>query len=241
MKALLKAIRGHGHAVFLDLEATQREADMIELGALLSDLDENGIPRSFKQGLRLYVKPSHRVGEVVKRLTGIDDSLVCSKGVPFAEAIETLKSYVGRRAPDCVFVAYGGGDMHILEQSYSFHEDADVHFIRLIKKNYLDFSAFLSRYVKDENGNCLSLKKALDLFGIAFPGRAHDGLDDARGLALLYEAFSKNPPVLFSEYQKSLAHSHKLPEPIRRTFDKLLREGSVDVDDYLLAIKESLS
>ncbi len=240
MRALVKATRGFRHAVFIDLEATQREADIIQIGAIKADLDKQGLISSIKEGFEINIRPSHKVGGYVRNLTGITDEMLAKCGVPFAEALEKLKSYIGGDAGKSVFIAFGNNDARILDQSLTFHPDADAHYVHLMKKNYLDFSAFLGRYIHDERGNPYSLSNALKIFNVPFPGNAHDGLNDAKALVALYDAFSKNPPVLLTEYRKSISKSHHLPEAIRRLLSKLEENGSVDLDDYIEALKESL-
>ncbi len=240
MKVLRKALRGFRYALFIDLEATQREAELIELGAVLAKLDDEGRIAHVYEGLRTYVKASHAVGPIVRRLTGISDFDLAKKGIPFEEAIEELKHYLGKKASECIYISYGSNDIRILEQSYSFHQEADIHFIRLIKKNYLDFLTFLGRFLHDEHGNPYSLSNALKVFGLDFNGQKHDALYDAKALLELYDAFAHNPPILLEEYRKNIARGTKLPEPIRRLLDRLMKEGHVDLTDFDETVKEAL-
>ena len=73
-------------------------------------------------------------------------------------------------------------------------------FFSQIQKNYLDFSYFISEFVRDKNGNPLSLVNYCKLFNVPEVGNAHDPEVDALNLAHLYEAFNENKQLVLDEY-----------------------------------------
>ena len=129
--------------------------------------------------------------------------------------------------------------MVIFQRSLEENEDASEVIVKYINKNNIDFSAFLSPYVQDLNGNPLSLANYLKVFGVQFEGRAHDALADAYNLMDLYKAVLEKPNVLIEEYAKTLTHYHHAPLPVAKIIKKLTEGESVTPEDWDIAIAET--
>ena len=134
---------------------------------------------------------------------------------------------------------FGNHDMVIFHRSLEENEDASEVIVKYINKNNIDFSAFLSPYVQDLNGNPLSLANYLKVFGVQFEGRAHDALADAYNLMDLYKAVLEKPNVLIEEYAKTLTHYHHAPLPVAKIIKKLTEGESVTPEDWDIAIAET--
>jgi DNA polymerase III epsilon subunit-like protein len=121
----------------------------------------------------------------------------------------------------------------MLNQSVYYSGDASKDFVREMQKNYLDFSAFLSTYVKDEHGNPYSLSNYLKIFNVDFDGKPHDALADALNLMDLYKAMLANPDIMKEEYKKVLARMRHLPTPIAQVVSELNDGKTVGRQGYL--------
>lgn len=240
MKALEKAIRGKRNLVFFDLEGTGTAHEIIEIGAFNVSLHEDFSVKGISKGFTTYVKAHSPIGPVVTRLTGIDEETLKRKGVLFPAAWKAFEKFVGKNKGKCTYVAFGNQDLKIIENSIYFNGDYGVDFAREIHKNFLDFSAFVSIYVKDPNNNPLSLTNYLKLFGVPFEGQAHDAMSDAYNLVSLYNAFLSKHEIVESEYQKVLSRLSHLPSPIQKVLRKLNNGESVTPADYEKAIEEAL-
>ncbi|MDY0345428.1 MAG: 3'-5' exonuclease [Bacilli bacterium] len=241
MNELKKAIRGRRHLVFLDLEGTQFSHEMIAIGAVHVVLSKEGTIRKTYPGFKRLVLAKNNVGKVVVQLTGITNEMMKKEGVSYRKAMDDFKKYVGRSYSKSLFITFGNHDLRIISQTVSHNLDANKTDAKFIKENYLDLAAFISRYIKDEKGNSLSLDNSLKIFSIEFDGIKHDPLDDARNLALLYDAMHKNPDLLAQEYKKVLAKNRSLPSPLPKLINKLTKGEPVTPEDYEEMIREYVS
>ena len=232
MKKLLKAFKGYRNILFLDFEGTQFSHEMIAYGAILVTIDKNGFVKKKKEPIKKYVKSKNQVGKFVENLTGISDFDLRRYGVSFAQALKDLKKYCGLNFRKTIFVTFGSHDMRILNQSLSYNLDADKEILNIIKKNYVDFQAFISEFVKDDNNNPLSLSHYLNVFGVEFDGKVHDPKYDAVNLERLYEQFMQNKEVVMVEYNKVLAKKNNLPEPISKAVKKLANGEGVTAEEF---------
>jgi inhibitor of KinA sporulation pathway (predicted exonuclease) len=240
MKALEKALRGKRILVFLDLEGTQFTHEMIEIGAYLAVLRDDLSVKRILPGYKTYVKAKHPIGSVVRELTGITEEKLRKDGIPFNDAMSGLHKYAGKYAGKCVYVTFGSHDLKIIQESVANNEGEQKEFYREIAKEYLDFSAFVSTYVKDDKGNPLSLVNYLKTFKVPFQGKAHDALADAYNLIDLYKAVLEKKDILKTEYMLTLARMSHLPSPIAHIVRELNEKKVVTPDDWETAVKESL-
>ena len=240
MKDLEKALKGIKTLVFLDLEGTQYSHEIIEIGAHKVTLKDDGTIKKIFKGFKQYVRPKERIGHYVTKLTGITEELIKKEGVPFRVAQQGLKKYVGKDYAHCRFVTFGTYDYTMILSSAENNMDASMEEARYVVHHGFDFSAFLSRYIKSEQGNPLSLANYLKLFEVEFHGKEHDALADAYNLALLYKAFLDRKDIVEAEYKKTLEHFSHLPSPIAKVMRSLNEGKSVSTEDYDRFIKESL-
>lgn len=239
MKILDRKLRKKRTLVFVDLEGTGFSHEMIEIGAYLATLNEDGTIKKVGAPFKRYVLAHHPIGHFVENMTHITQKLLEKEGKPFAEVLREFRKYVGKHWDDALFVTFGNHDMVIFHRSLEENEDASEVIVKYINKNNIDFSAFLSPYVQDLNGNPLSLANYLKVFGVQFEGRAHDALADAYNLMDLYKAVLEKPNVLIEEYAKTLTHYHHAPLPVAKIIKKLAEGESVTPEDWDIAIAET--
>ena len=240
MKLLDKAIKNHKYLVFLDFEGTQYSHEMIAIGAVLATLDRKGQIKRLKKGYKAYVLAKNKIGTFVENLTGITQPLLDSKGVSFPQALKGLREYCGSAYTHCTFVTFGNHDMKILNESYAHNLDTPKDLVQQIQHNYLDFSAFISNFVKDSHGNPYSLSNYCAHFYLNREGIEHDPLYDAINLAKLYDGFVRSPELVLEDYLVTLSKMPHLPVPIKTVIDRLSKGETVTADDYKEIAKEYL-
>lgn len=240
MKKLDKLLQNRHYIAFLDFEGTQFSHEMIALGGVLCSLNKEGKIKKMKKPIKLYVKAKNPIGNYVVTLTGITQYVLDVKGISFKKAMEELKKYLGLHFKKCVFMTYGNHDMRILGQSIAHNLDFPKEICQQIQRNYIDFSAFVGEFIRDEKGNPLSLIHNCELFNVEQAGTAHDPSVDAINLANLYNAFLSNPELVAEEYEKSLFRTAKMPTPIVHFLKRVEKGDQVnrndlrkDIEDYL--------
>lgn len=233
-KKLAKGLKGNKILVFLDFEGTQFSHEMIAIGGESVSIDpKTGRIKRRKPPFKVYVRAHNKIGGYVSELTGITEEALRTKGVSFDEAMKSLKKYVGLGFKKATFITFGNHDMRILGQSIMYNLRYPKDVTSQIQKNYFDFSNFLNEFVKDENGNALSLVHFCELFGVKEAGPAHDPAIDAINLANLYDAFIANPGLVTEEYLKHLRlHSSVYPDPIAKAVSKLAAGEDVSAKDF---------
>jgi len=232
MKNLKKLIKGHKVLCFLDFEGTQFTHEMIAVGAVLATIDGKNHIKKMKEPFKLLVKSKNKIGNIVVKLTGITDQDIKEKGVSFRVALEELKKYCGRHFEKCSFVTFGNHDLKILTSSISYNMDYPKLITSQIQKNYFDFTILLNEFVKDDKGNALSLINACKLLECDIKGDAHNPAFDAYNLAQLYDALLKRKDILLDQYISVLTKFTPLPEPIKNTLSKLLKEDHIKFEDF---------
>ena len=237
MKKVLKALKKRKHIVFFDFEGTQHSQEMIALGAVLCSIDKHGYISKTKDPFKVYVKAKNKVGKYVVNLTGITDSLLEKEGVSFLEAMNLFKKYCGVNWKKSLFVSFGNHDIRILNQTIAYNINSPKELCHQIHANYWDFGAFISNFIKDDNGCMMSLIHYCELFNVALHQPAHDPEADSINLAKLYDAFMRNKDLVLQEYKKVLANNRKLPEPVLHIVRKLYEGKTVSSDDFDEAIK----
>lgn len=221
MQKLQNLLKGHRHICFLDFEGTQFSHEMIAIGAVLVTLDKKGNIKRSKESLKLLVKAKNKIGKYVINLTGITEEMLKNDGIKFSKALQNLRNYCGSAFKKCSFMTFGNHDMKILSQSFAYNIDASKEICTQIQKNYVDFSQFLSEFVKDKNGNPYSLVNYCALFNVKEAGTAHQPDIDAINLANLYQAVINNNDLVLSEYLKVLSNTRHLDPPIQEAVKAL--------------------
>ena len=241
MKKFERLLKGHKSLVFLDFEGTQFSHEMIAIGAMHVVIDRHGYIKKHKKPFKIYVKAHNRVGKIVTDLTGITDEMLKQKGVSFFTAMSELKKYCGLSFRKSSFITFGSHDMKILSSSISYSFDFPKETVQCIQQNYIDFSAFISEFMRDDKGNPLSLVKYCDAFGVKESGPAHDPAVDAENLAWLYDATMRNSGLLVEEYKKVLKSFNHFPLPVCNVIKKLANNETVDGKEFEEEIKNYIA
>ena len=236
MKKFERLLKGHKHICFLDFEGTQFSHEMIAIGAVMASLDNKGRVKATKAPFKCYVKAHNKIGNYVTNLTGITEDQLKDEGITFAKAMADFKKYCGMSFSKCSFMTFGNHDMRILSQSIAYNFDFPKDIVSQMQKNYIDFSSFISEFVKDDKGNPLSLIHYCEKFEVEIVGPNHDPSSDAINLCSLYDAFIKNTNLVREEYKKVLGKFTRVPEPIKPLVVKLLNGETVapgELDDEI--------
>ena len=241
MKKFERLLKGHKSLVFLDFEGTQFSHEMIAIGATHVIIDRHGYIKKHKKPFRVYVKAHNRVGKIVTDLTGITDEMLKQKGVSFFTAMSELKKYVGLSFRKSSFITFGNHDMKILSSSISYSFDFPKEIVQCIQQNYIDFSAFIGEFMRDDKGNPLSLIRYCDAFGVKQAGPAHDPAVDAENLAWLYDATMRHSEILLEEYKKVLKSFNHFPQPVSNVIKKLANNENVTSDEFDKEIKDYIA
>ena len=241
MKKFERLLKGHKSLVFLDFEGTQFSHEMIAIGATHVVIDRHGYIKKHKKPFRIYVKAHNRVGKIVTDLTGITDDMLKKQGVSFFTAMSELKKYCGLAFRKSSFITFGNHDMKILSSSISYSFDFPKEIVQCIQQNYIDFSAFISEFMRDDKGNPLSLIRYCDAFGVKQAGPAHDPAVDAENLAWLYDATMRHSEILLDDYKKVLKSFNHFPQPVSNVIKKLANNENVTSDEFDKEIKDYIA
>ncbi len=219
--------------IFLDLEGTQFSHEMIAFGAIKVTLNEDYSVKKEYQGIKRYVLAHHSIGRIVRELTGLNEEMIAANGISFYDAIEDLKEYCLSENKKVLFITYGTHDLRIIARSMEESPEADKDFCEYILHNTIDLSAVLAQYVRDENGNPLSLIHALEAFDITMSGEPHDPLVDAKHLLLIYQALLEKKEKLLILYEKTLRNWKALPLPIHIIIQRLIDGKDVTHEEFI--------
>lgn len=243
MQKLVKILKGHKHLVFLDFEGTQFSHEMIAIGGVLVTTNpKTGRIVHRKNPFKIYVKAKNKIGNYVTELTGITEEKLAKSGVSFDAAMKALKKYCGLAFKKCTFITFGNHDLRILNQSIAYNIVYPKDICSQIQKNYFDYLAFISEFIRDDKGNPLSLVHYCQLFGLQEAGTAHDPEVDAINLANLYDAFIEKKDIVADEYMDYLKqHSKNLPDPIFNVVKKLANGENVTSEEFEKYIKDYIS
>ena len=242
-KKLQQILKGHKVLVFMDYEGTQFSHEMIAIGAILVVIDpKTGRIKKKKSPFKTYVKAHNRIGSYVERLTGINEELLKQKAVSFNDAMKAFKVYCGLNFKKATFITYGNHDMRILGQSIAYNLVYPKDVTSQIQKNYFDYSTFIGEFIRDENGNPLSLIHLCQLFEVPEAGTAHDPEIDAINLANLYDAFLDKKDLVLEEYRKHIrTHSNNLPLPVHNVIVKLASGENVTAEEFDEELKKYIN
>lgn len=238
MKKVDQILKGRKCIAFVDFEGTQFSHEMIAVGAVLVTLDRNNQIKSMKDPFKKLVKAKNKIGNYVIDLTHITEEMLKKDGVNFNDAMIAFKKYLGTKWKKCLFVTYGNHDVRIMNQSIAYNFQYPKDFCSQFHKNYLDFAALISEFIRDDNGNPLSLIHNCEFFNVKMHEPAHDPVSDAINLARLYDAFLKSPLLVQEQYKKAVLHTNHFPEPIKRVIQKLNNGEPVTIDDYNEFLKD---
>ena len=241
MKLLLDLIKNATRLCFVDFEGTQLEHEIIAIGAVIASVDDQGhIVAPYKE-IKLMVKPKHKVGKVITNLTGITDSMLVDAD-SFDLAINKLKDFLledGESIENTKFVCFGEQDRLMMKVSAYLTNTYDtISFFKLFSHNYIDFSAFLTKYITDKNGAKLSLVNFLHFFDENTHGVSHDPLNDAYDLLTLYKCFYTKVDYVKKGYADTLLKQMPVPSILKPSVNKILKGRNVKHSDFLKDVDE---
>ena len=105
----------------------------------------------------------------------------------------------------------------------------------------MDYSAFISEFIKDENGNPLSLVHYCEMFNVPEAGVAHDPSVDAVNLMNLYDAFLNNKEIALNQYKLVLQRTNShFPPPVAKTITALAAGKDISAQEFENLLKEYL-
>ena len=159
------------------------------------------------------IKPKYyrKLNKKVVSLTGIKDSMLSERGIPFPEAVEQFRDWCGE---DCVFLTWGFDDIGILKENMALHN---------IDSSWIDrwYNAQMIFNVQTDGATAQkALKTAMQMAGVEASRPAHDALGDAYHTAILCTRLDL--PRGMAEYDKALRehengfHGAELPGCLER-------------------------
>jgi inhibitor of KinA sporulation pathway (predicted exonuclease) len=240
MKKLARLIGHRRTLVFMDLEGTQQSHELIALAAIKVDLNEDLTIKKTYKGITHLVRPKKEVGRFVTQLTKITEVDVVDKGIGYDKSMLTLRNYVGKNFKKAAFIVFGNHDARILHQSFHHSPEADETIVKTVTQNLIDYSSFIGEFIKDQNGNPLSLINNLLVFKETFQGEHHQPLDDAKNLLLLYRRVLEHQAIVLEEYLKVFKQLRHVPEPVKQLLLKIMNDQPVDKSTLIGLTKEYL-
>ena len=179
--------------IFIDLEMNNvakehkdfirvSRQETIEIGAVKLD-DKFEVVDEFKE----YVKPQFNaiIEPKFVHLTGITTADVSGADV-FAKVLKRFIKWCGS---DYKIYSWSDCDKNQLQNEIKAKELSEFdndEGLRYMYENWIDYQNEFKNEL--HLSHIMSLSKAVDLSGMAFQGKAHDGLIDARNTALLFRA-----------------------------------------------------
>lgn len=241
MKFLENVLNCKRKLVFFDLEGTQTTSEIIAIAAIKVTLDAKyNVKKIDEKGFKKYVKSIGPIGPVVTRLTGINEDLLNDLGISYKKAFDQFMNYVGNDINDCMFVTYGNYDKKLLFETCKINDSYRLDDVKRISSNYVDLSMFLSKFMKDDKNNLLSLTECVEMLGGSFKGLKHDPMADTINLVQVYDLFTKNKNIVKDRYKRLISTDPKLPKPLQNVIKKLNSGQNVTpkdfqqyIDDYL--------
>ena len=242
MKKLAKLLKGHKYICFMDFEGTQFSHEMIAIGAVLATINpKNGRIKRSNAPFHILVRAKNKIGKYVVDLTGITENDLRDKGVTFTTALTELKKYCGLTFKKCSFCTFGNHDMRILSQTITYNLSFPKEICSQIQKNYIDYSAFISEFIKDDNGNPLSLVHYCGIFDVKEAGVAHDPAVDSVNLMNLYDAFLAHKDIVLDHYKLVLQRTNShLPLPVAKAITTLASGKDLSAKEFENLLKEYL-
>ena len=193
--------------------------ETIEIGAVMLDDNLQEIA-----SFRTYVKPEYNdvIEKKISNLTGITDDMVAN-APKFNEALKMFTNWCLGTGDDVTIYAWSDTDYNQIKgemilKGYEASEDEKT----LLDNKWSDFQKEFDSNLGFERQ--VSLKKALEMAGIDFKGRAHDALDDARNTAVLLNIFRDEEK--FSTTLKKIKEAME-PTPIGCTLGELFDFSAV--------------
>ncbi|BAU28297.1 3'-5' exonuclease [Aneurinibacillus soli] len=125
-----------------------------------------------------YIKPVYTYTDYARKFTKIPRQTI-AKAESLVRVVEKFKRWIGEE--EYVFIGWSDSDKLALLRDCKMHK-MDGEWI----DPYIDLQAYIKRYVPESNQQQLSLKNAVEVFGLHWIGEEHDALDDAMNTAKIF-------------------------------------------------------
>lgn len=147
--------------------------EIIQIGAVRL-LESGKVADEFQ----VLVRPKYykKLNSRVSKLTGLRDATLREEGLPFPEALERFRKWIGG---ECIFLTWGFDDIKILEDNILLH-DGEPDWITEWYNAQMIFNAQTGCGTAQK-----ALSSAMELIGIEPSRPAHDALGDAYHTALI--------------------------------------------------------
>ena len=168
--------------------------EIIQIGAVRL-LESGKVADEFQ----VLVRPKYykKLNSRVSKLTGLHDALLREEGLPFPEALERFRTWIGG---ECVFLTWGFDDIKILEDNILLH-DGEPDWITEWYNVQMIFNAQTGCGTSQK-----ALSSAMEIIGIERSRPAHDALGDAYHTALICSRLDMKKGI--AEYEQALrSHS----------------------------------
>ena len=151
----------------------QIHGEIIQIGAVRL-LEDGTVADEFQ----VLVCPKYykKLNSRVSKLTGLHDARLREEGLPFPEALERFRTWIGG---DCIFLTWGFDDIRVLEDNILLH-DGEPDWITKWYNAQMVFNAQTGTGSAQK-----SLSSAMEILGIEPSRPAHDALGDAYHTALI--------------------------------------------------------
>jgi len=164
--------------IALDLEHNQPSGSIIQVGAVVGNLDSGEILEEYSA----HIKVDEQISEYIINLTGIRQKDT-DRGISLEQAYEQLTQMHKRHECFRNCLCWGGGDSIELKKQLNYSDDE----IYLFGRRWIDAKTiFVSlRFARNQQYQA-GLSKALIKFNMEFKGKKHQACDDARNTFLIY-------------------------------------------------------
>ena len=204
----------------------QIHGEIIQIGAVR--ITESG---KIADEFQVLVCPKYykKLNSRVSKLTGLRDATLKEQGLPFPEAIERFRSWIGGK---CIFLTWGFDDIRILEDNILLY-GGEPDWVHHWYNAQMIFNAQIGCGTSQK-----ALSSAMELLGIQPSRPAHDALGDAYHTALICTRLDLRKGVV--EYQKALdSHVNGFHgAPPEGCISRSVFRGYTDHSDAMSAMNE---
>jgi inhibitor of KinA sporulation pathway (predicted exonuclease) len=174
------------HIVALDLEMNQPSGKIIQIGAVLGDLNSGEIVSRFSA----LVDPHEDLAQHISDLTGIQDAALKERGVDLHLAYHDLCAWLQpyRDTRQLNPLTWGGSDTKELRDQIGINQDLEAaekdraqHQRWPFGRRWLDVKTVYAawRHAQGKPGDG-GLARSMTKLGLSFQGRKHNAEDDAK-------------------------------------------------------------
>jgi inhibitor of KinA sporulation pathway (predicted exonuclease) len=161
----------------LDLEMNQPSGKIIQIGAVVGDLDSGVVVERFG----IFVECNEPLNPEITKLTGITVHDL-SRGVSLPAAYSELLRFHEKHRPFCNPLTWGGGDSAELKKQL---DGSCTHWV--FGRRWIDVKTiYQTQCIAGGKPLQGGLARVMTKYGLKFKGRKHNAVDDAENTFLLY-------------------------------------------------------